>query len=146
VREAYVKAGKADLFTESSVRYLGEHDQAYAYGVYGLMRRERPAANIMMGAFDGTAVGLAETAAAAGCIQVAGTANLTQIPYFVASCDYTLIGEELFAAGAYLVRDRLKLAVIKGQDFIKVVAALILVLGSILATLNNNALSTWLKM
>jgi hypothetical protein len=145
VREAFVNEGKPEMFTEQSVRYLGEHDQAYAYGVYGLMRRERPAANIMMGGFDGTAVGFAENAAAVGCIQVAGTAQLPQLPFFVASCDYTLIGEELYAAGAYLAQDKERLGAIVGQDLVKALAVALLILGTILSTFKMNILSDLLK-
>ena len=41
---------------------------------------------------------LAETGNTIGAIQVAGTAMPAQLPFFVAACDYTLIGEEFFAA------------------------------------------------
>ena len=39
-----------------------------------------------------------------------------QLPFFVAACDYTLIGEELFAASAYLSREPKLLGSLKGQD------------------------------
>ena len=138
VRQKYMEEGKIDHYTDKTVRYLGEHDQAYAYGVYGIMRRERPAANIMMGGFDGTAVGFAENGAMAGAIQVSGTAQLTQIPFFVASCDYTLVGEELYAAGAYLSKDRDTTASICGQDMVKVVVMVVLILGTITATFGSD--------
>ena len=35
---------------------------------------------------------------AAGAIQIAGTDAVTQLPFFITTCDYTLIGEELYAA------------------------------------------------
>ena len=38
---------------------------------------------------------LSETGFDAGAIQVAGTAMVSQIPFFIAACDYTLIGEEI---------------------------------------------------
>ncbi len=140
VRQKYLEEGKIDRHTDRTVRYLGEHDQAYAYGVYGIMRRERPAANIMMGGFDGTAVGFAENAAITGSISVAGTAQLPQIPFFVASCDYTLIGEELYAAGAYLSKDRDTTASICGQDVVKAVVIVLLLIGTITTTFGSNAI------
>lgn len=145
VRQAYVQAGKPEMFTEETVRYLGNHDQAYAFGVYGIMRRERPGANIMMGGFDGTAVGLAESGAAAGAMQVAGTAQLPQIPFFVASCDYTLIGEELYAAGAFLSKDRDKAGGIVAQDWIKAAVIAVVLLGVTMATLGSNVIGNFLS-
>jgi hypothetical protein len=58
-----------------------------------------------------------------------------QLPFFVAACDYTLIGEELFAAAAYLSQDRRMIGSLKGQDFGKIVAMLAIVIGSLLATI-----------
>ena len=58
-----------------------------------------------------------------------------KLPFFVAACDYTLIGEEFFAASAYLSNDPEQLGSLKGQDVGKIIAALLLVLGCVLATL-----------
>ena len=66
------------------------------------MLRDRPAAHIFMGSFYAESLLLAETGFSTGAIQVAGTANVHQLPFFVVACDYTLIGEELYAASAYL--------------------------------------------
>jgi len=57
-----------------------------------------------------------------------------QLPFFVAACDYTLIGEELYTAGAVLSKDPIQLGSLKGQDLGKVVFILIVVLGVLLAT------------
>ena len=78
---------------------------------------------------------LAENGNAIGAIQVAGTAEASQLPFFVAACDYTLIGEEFYAASAYLSGERDQLGSIKGQDLGKLFAAAAIVVGAILATL-----------
>ena len=66
------------------------------------MIRDRPAAHIMMGYFYAESLLLAETGSTTGAIQIAGTDAFTQLPFFVTTCDYTLLGEELYAASAYL--------------------------------------------
>ena len=101
------------------------------------MVREQPAACFYMGAFYAESLILAETANSIGAIQVAGTAMPSQLPFFVAACDYTLIGEEFFAASAYLSNDPEQLGSLKGQDVGKVIAAILLVVGCVLATLAN---------
>jgi len=65
---------------------------------------------------------------------VAGGAQRAQLPFFVAACDYTLIGEEFFAASAYLSGEPAQLGSLKGQDVGKVVVAVFLFVGCILAT------------
>jgi hypothetical protein len=101
-RQRFLAAGKPDMFQETTVRFFSSDQFAYAASCMGFMRREKVAANLMVGAFWAEALLMAEAGAEVGAIQVAGTANLHQIPFFVAACDYTLIGEELFAGGAYL--------------------------------------------
>jgi len=58
----------------------------------------------------------------------------SQLPFFVASCDYTLIGEEFFAASAYLSGDPLQIGSLKGQDYGKFLSVLVLVIGVFFAT------------
>jgi hypothetical protein len=56
-----------------------------------------------------------------GAIQVAGTAETAQLPFFVAACDYTLIGEEFFAASAYLSGEPDQVGTLLGQDVVKAI-------------------------
>ena len=81
---------------------------------------------------------LAETGFVAGAVQIAGTAELTQMPFFIAGCDYTLIGEELYATSAYLTREPDQMAQLKVGDMLKVVVALLVVIGVVFATLAHN--------
>lgn len=140
VRQGYVAAGKPDMFKEDTVRFLSSEQFAYAAGVMGLMYRHHVAANIMMGAFWAESLLFAEAGAQVGAIQVSGTAAMAQIPFFVAACDYTLIGEELFAAGAYLSQDLVKLGSIGGQDIVKALTMAVVLIGSLMATGGSQAL------
>ena len=99
------------------------------------MVRDKPAACFYMGAFYAESLILAETGNSIGAIQIAGTAMPSQLPFFVAACDYTLIGEEFFAASAYLSGDAEQLGSLKGQDIGKLIAAGLLILGCLFATL-----------
>ena len=140
VRQGYITAGRPDMFQEDTVQFLSSEQFAYAAGVMGIMVRRQAAANIMMGAFWAESRLFAEAGAQLGAIQVAGTAQMGQIPFFVAACDYTLIGEELYAAGAYLSQDKVKLGSIAGQDIIKGLTMAFILLGSLLATAEIDAL------
>lgn len=135
VKEAYLAVGRPDLYKPEIVHYITDEQFGYVAALEGIMVRERPAACFYMGAFLAESLILAETGNSIGAIQIAGTAMPVQLPFFVAACDYTLIGEELFAAAAYLSQDSRMIGSLKGQDVGKVVAMSAIVIGSLLATL-----------
>jgi hypothetical protein len=136
VKESYLDAGKPDYFNDDMVFYLTDDQFGYAAGVDGLITRKKPATIFYQGAFFAESLILAETGNSIGAIQIAGTAQPAQLPFFVAACDYTLIGEELFAASAYLSREPKLLGSLKGQDIggkliFLVLAAVFIILASI---------------
>ncbi|MCD4690448.1 hypothetical protein K8S17_03215, partial [bacterium] len=135
VKEAYAKAGRPDAYSDDDVFYLTRSQFAYVAGVNGIMVRQRPATILYMGMFYAESLVLAETGAAVGSIQIAGTDAVTQLPFFITSCDYTLIGEELYAASAYLSREPVLLGGLKGQDTVKLIAGVLLIANVIVATL-----------
>ena len=144
VRDAFSVAGRPDAFSVESVRYISDDQFGYTAGVDGIMVREEPAANFYMGNFYAESLILAETGHATGSIQIAGTAQPSQVPFFVAACDYTLIGEELFAASAYLSRDPLQVGSLRGQDVGKAIVMVLLVVCSLLISMGVD-LDTALK-
>ena len=52
------------------------------------------------------------------------------------TCDYTLIGEELYAASAYLSREPVQLGTLRGQDIGKACILVTLGIGTALATVS----------
>ena len=118
-REAYLKKGRPDLYNENMVHYVTDDQFAYAAGVNGIMLREKPAAVFYQGKFYAESLLLAETGSSVGAIQIAGTGSSSQIPFFVTACDYVLIGEEFYAASAYLSGSPEMIGSIKGQDYVK---------------------------
>ncbi len=135
VEQAYIEMGKRDSYNKDMVRYVAGEQFAFTATVNGMMMRDRPAANIYMGAFFAESLLLAETGNAAGSIQIAGTARPEQLPFFIAACDYTLMGEELYAASAYLSHEPLMLGGLKGQDLMKVLIVALVIIGVVLMTL-----------
>ncbi|MCK5761175.1 MAG: hypothetical protein KAH33_07765, partial [Candidatus Delongbacteria bacterium] len=73
----------------------------------------------------------------AGAIQVAGTVDASQLPFFITACDHTLIGEELYAAAAYMSRDAQVLSNLKLSDYGKVIFGGLFVISTILLTINS---------
>jgi hypothetical protein len=142
VEQAYIEVGRHDAYDRDIVKYVAGEQFAFTATVNGWMMREKPAANIYMGAFFAESLLLAESGNAAGAIQIAGTARPEQLPFFIAACDYTLMGEELYAASSYLSREPLLLGGLKGQDFIKLLIILSILIGVILLTVG---MGDWFK-
>jgi hypothetical protein len=132
VKEAYSKVGRPDSFQEDQVRYVTDDQFGYAAAIDGYFVREKPATIFLIGAFFAESLIMAETGNSIGAIQIAGTAMPAQLPFFVAACDYTLIGEELFAASAYLSRESKLLGSLKGQDLGKGIFLIAIIIGVIL--------------
>ena len=135
VHAAYLTAGRLEAYNEDRIYYVSDEQFAYVAYLTGYMVREKPAACFYAGIFYAESLILAETGNSIGAIQIAGTSETSQLPFFVAACDYTLIGEELFAASAYLSGEPHQLGSLKGQDAGKVLAGLLLLAGCLVATL-----------
>lgn len=136
VQASYISEGRPDLFSSDMVHYYTDDQFAFAAAVDGIMLREKPAAVFLQGKFYAESLIMAETGNSIGAIQIAGTGSPSQIPFFVTACDYTLIGEEFFAASAYLGDDPKLLGSIKGQDIAKAILMAALAVGVILETFN----------
>ncbi|MCX7871104.1 MAG: hypothetical protein N2485_05995 [bacterium] len=121
IKESYLKVGRSDLYRADKIFYLTDDQFGYAAAVDGIISREKPGAIFLVGAFYAESLILAETGFSAGAIQIAGTAMITQLPFFIAACDYVLIGEELFAASAYLSSDIIDKITLKTQDISKAI-------------------------
>ena len=137
VKNAYRTVGRPDAYSDESNFFIAADQFAYAAAVDGIMLRERPAANFFIGYYYAESLLLAETGAATGAVQIAGTDAEHQLPFFIATCDYTLIGEELYAASAYLSRDPALVGTLRGQDLGKGFLLVGLVVGTGLLTLGD---------
>jgi hypothetical protein len=143
VQTAFLEAGRPDAYNPDLINYISSDQWGYVGYLQGTMMREKPAACFYMGSFFAESLILAEAGNRIGAIQIAGTARSEQLPFFVAACDYTLIGEEFFAASAYLSGEPDQLGSLKGQDVGKAIVAagiIVGVIGTTLASLTGSPL------
>ena len=134
VKEAHYEAGRPDSYDKSSVFFITTTQFAFVAGVNGIMIREKTATNFYMGMFWAESLLMTETGNITGAIQISGTDAVTQIPFFITTCDYTLIGEELYAASAYMAREPLQLGTLKAVDYLKLVILIFIVSGTLLSS------------
>ncbi|MCP4684915.1 MAG: hypothetical protein GY867_05630 [bacterium] len=136
IKSSYMAAGRPDAYNDDMVNYVTDEQFGYVASVDGLIVREKPATIFLLGAFFAESLILAETGNSVGAIQIAGTARPAQLPFFIAACDFTLIGEELFAASAYLSDEPKQLGSLKGQDVGKGIAMFFVIAGTVAATIS----------
>ena len=144
VRQAYIEVGRPSAFNESIVNYVTFDQWALTAAITGRMVRERPAAHFFVGSFYAEALMLAEVGQSTGAIQIAATAELAQLPFFVCACDYTLIGEEFYAASAYLSNEPVLKGSTKGQDWVKTLIIAYLLAAEALILFGSTTLANWL--
>lgn len=146
VKSAYLEAGRPEQYDEDSVFFVTNSQFAYVAGVNGIMVRDLPATNFYLGYFAAESLLLAETGNSIGAIQIAGTDQVSQMPFFVVACDYTLIGEELYAASAYLGRDPLLLGSLKAEDWAKGILMVVMILIILAVLLGWDAPREWIRV
>lgn len=134
-KDAYNAEGVPEQFNSEDIRYLSDNQFAWATGVVGILYREKVATAFHFGYYAAESLILAENGQMVGAIQVAGTPTTTQVPFFLATCDYTIIGDEYYAASAYLSREPTLLGSLVGQDYGKLVMIGLIVIGTIAVTL-----------
>ncbi len=143
VKEGCLKAGYPDRYRADDIFYITSSQFGYAAAVDGIISRTKPASIFLLGTFEAESLIMAETGNAVGAIQIAGTDSTIQLAFFIVACDYTLIGEELFAASGYLSKNKSILSSVKAQDILKLLIALFITTALIWATIDPK--SSWWK-
>jgi len=123
IRDVYQAEGVPEQYDPNSVRFISDRQFAFAAGVVGVILREKVAACFLMGDWYAESLILAESANEVGAIQVAASTVTTQTPFLIAACDYVLIGDEFYAASAYLSREPVLVGSLVGQDWSKLLIA-----------------------
>lgn len=134
LRHAAEERGEGDRCDCRNVRMIGPEPTVYAGGVMGILSREDILANVMTGAFGDEYLLMGETGVRRDIRQVAGSGNPQALPFMMTSADEVLIGEEMFAAGAYLSGLPSHIASLIIQDWMRTVIVAVVIVGVILST------------
>ncbi len=109
---------------------------AYAAATGALLRDQKPLANVAIGAFGPEVALLLHAGEEAGAVQMAGTADpLGQAVMTVTAGAPAIVGEEIFAGGAYLCHEPSHVASLMTQDVWRVLLVGVIVIGALLRTL-----------
>jgi hypothetical protein len=142
VKDAYETAGKSELYDPlKTVLFTPGTSASTMYAVSGLWR-EKVKGCFLVGRGYINTIQLCEAAARSGALTLGGTDTTHNIPFIVAATDYSLIGEELYAMGAYLSQDPVQTACIAGQDIGKLMAIFLMLIGTIAGLVGFN-IASW---
>ncbi|MBI4785661.1 MAG: hypothetical protein HY782_01255 [Chloroflexi bacterium] len=108
---------------------------AYAAGTMRLLTQQPLIANVMVGTFGDEFLLLGETGAQRGLNQIGGTSATDVLPFFYTSVANPLIGEEIFASGAYLSNKMAHVSSLAAQDTLRWLLVIAVVGGVALKTL-----------
>ena len=128
LRRAYVRQGNPDGYDPTQVRFIAPVPMAYAAGVAGILEREPLTGNVMVGSFGDEYLLMGEAGVERQLRQVVGTTNPSTLPFVYASADETLIGEEVFATGAYTRKLPIQIGSLLTEDWARwlVIAAILI--------------------
>jgi hypothetical protein len=120
----YTDRGASDLVTG---RLTGLTPFSYAAGAIPAIRDEKVSANVLMGNFGVEVALLTDAVERENTFVIAGSDNLTAQALIYASAQEPLVGEEIFAAGAYVESGLLHSASLTVQDVLRwlVIAAIL---------------------
>ncbi len=135
VRASFIKTRREASYDPENIKYITDDQWGFASAVTGIMKREKPAVCFYFGQFVSESLVYAETGHGVGAVQIAGTNEFSQIPFFVVACDSCLIGEELYAASAYFSKKHTDAGTLRGLDICKLLIITIILTGVIFETI-----------
>jgi Domain of unknown function (DUF6754) len=121
------------------VRMLTHHDpMAYAAAAGDLAESEGVSNGVLVGGWSAEYLLVNEAQARAGVHAVAGSADPQGLATQLLTADQTLIGEEIYTAGAYLDARPAHQASLIAQDTVRVLLIIVILVGALLATVGIN--------
>lgn len=127
MRSAYQALGQSAGYSHLLAQAAGLSPLSYAVGAMPLAADDKTSANLLFGSFGPESIFI--TTAGAQALTVAGSDNLAGQAVMYASAAEPLVGEELYAAGAYMEAGPLHTASLQTQDLVRW-AVVVLIAGS----------------
>lgn len=135
LQAGYQAAGVGELYVPTTGRVTGLSPFSYAAGAMNISQNENVSTNIMIGHFGPEAALLTEASDRENVAVIGASDNLAGQAVLFANTQDVLIGEELFATGAYLGAGPTHVASLSVQDILRWLVILILLGGALVKLL-----------
>ncbi len=119
LQAGYQAAGVEELYVPTTGRVTGLSPFGYAAGAMNISRNENVSANIMIGRFGPEVALLTDASDRENVIAIGASDDLVGQSVLFANTQEILIGEELFATGAYLGAGASHVASLTVQDILR---------------------------
>jgi hypothetical protein len=133
LRGAYRQANRSGDFSNTMVEFVASDTSplSYAAGVSDIVQHSNAGSNLLMGNFGAEIGIILEAAGRENMDQIVGSDDPVALAVGSAMSDDLIIGEELFAAGAYLKGSASQLASLQVQDIMRLIVAAAILLFAI---------------
>ncbi len=132
MRGVYRALGVESQYDPNSAQITGLTPFSYAAGTIPLIHDGQVSANLLSGHFGGEAALIADAAERSGSLVIGGSDSLPGQAVLYAVAQEPLIGEEVFAGGAYLGAGAIHEASLRTQDILRWLLIVAILLGAIL--------------
>lgn len=126
IRGVHQNLGILDTYDHNLGRVTGLTPYSYAAGVMPVMIDEGVSANLMIGSFGDEAALITSAGERSQIFTLAGTDNIPGQAVLYATAHEPLIGEELYAGGAYIGAGEMHVASLHAQDVVRWLIVLLL--------------------
>lgn len=142
----YANVGRLADYNPDETRFVTQSlndSLPYLVGAAEVVEHEDTELNIAVGYFAAEYLLLGETAVHSGANQIVGSSEASAIPLMLTTADpeQVLIGEEVFAGGAYLQQRASHVASLIAQDALRIALIIAIIVGVVLQNLEPD----WLK-
>lgn len=135
LRRIYTQQHALHRYDPNSARVAGPTPMSFGAGLTTLLKDESAAGTILVGSVGPEAVLLTEASRRASLTTLAGSDDPSTQAMLFAAADQPLVGEDLFAGGAYIGRNAAHMASLRAQDILRVVLILAILAGALARTL-----------
>lgn len=134
IHEAYAYAGRPDDYNPLTTQFIASNTSPMSYGagVSDIINRGTLTSNAVLGRVGSELVLMTEAGSRQGTDLIVGTDNLSGLAVAVPATEHLIIGEELFAASAYLNGEPADMANLQLQDILRIVVALSILVSAII--------------
>jgi hypothetical protein len=137
LRSVYARQNALARYDPESAQVAGLTPISFGAAQTSLPRDEAVAGAVLIGAAGSEAVLLAEGGQRAGVTTLAGADSITTQAMLYATADHPLMGEEVFAGGAYIGGQPRFIASLTAQDLARIFIGVLVVIGVVVATVRS---------
>ena len=134
LRRPHTRRGDLTGYDPLNVQMLGMQPMQYAAGANDFLSHTQPVSNVMIGSFGPEVALIADAGMKQSLTQVAGSADVRALAVLRPSADHLLIGEEIFAAGAYFDQRPAQVARLRAQDVARFILIALILIAALLRT------------